>query len=408
MASSRLSLQRTLAGARSLGRTLQLDRRALELLGWPAAAIAGLPPTATPAEAEGLPPFGRGVDLLASSVANTDWYAARWAPDAGVWQRLADQPLVVNDPDPASDYWQWKYACGVDLIEYGNHLSILGVSGGSAALDWRTGRPSWVLPVPIDLAGLVEDPERPGWWRWSIAGMMFAPDEVLHISAGNRSGQRLGRGALRQYSEMLGSAVAAEHYQGKWFAGGGLPPATISYAVQPKPTVLEEFKRKWMELSRTGEPIAVPPGVTITPMAQEADKAQLVESRTWNAQLVAMALGIPPHMLGLPGSYNTYQNVESADIAFVRDTVDRWAQPIAASFTKTLLPAGNRLVFDWGSRMRTDLQSQADWATKLQGSGIMSIDEARATIGLPPVQASTQEGSTPEGVPELSPMGVAP
>jgi HK97 family phage portal protein len=404
-ANSRLSLQRTLAGARSLGRMFvgsqRLDRRALELLGWPVSALSGAPPTASPAEAEGIPAFGRGVDLLASSIANTDWHAARWEADAGVWQRLAEQPAVVDDPDPSADAWQFKYACAVDLIEYGNHLSLLG------PLDWRTARASWLLPVPIDLASLVEDPARPGWWSWSVAGMMLVPDEVLHISAGNRSGQRLGRGALRQYSEALGGAVAAERYSSKWFAGGGLPPATIAYAVQPSPATLEEFKRKWRLLSATGEPIAVPPGVTVTPMAQEADKAQLVESRTWNSQLVSMMLGIPPHMLGLPGSYNTYQNVESADIAFVRDTVDRWAQPIAAAFGKQLLPAGNRLFFDWASRMRTDMKSQAEWATTMVGGPIMTVDEGRASVGMPPMAVAAQEGTTPEGVPELSPMGVA-
>ncbi len=52
--------------------------------------------TATPAtesEALGFPPFGRGVEMLASSVAGTDWFAAKWQAGTGVWQRGGPRPV---------------------------------------------------------------------------------------------------------------------------------------------------------------------------------------------------------------------------------------------------------------------------------------------------------------------------
>ena len=56
---------------------------------------------ASESEALGLPPFGRGVELLAAAVATTSWYAAKWQPGAGVWQRLADQPRMPASVVPA-------------------------------------------------------------------------------------------------------------------------------------------------------------------------------------------------------------------------------------------------------------------------------------------------------------------
>jgi hypothetical protein len=63
------------------------------------------PVPATEQSAMSLPPFGRGVALLANAVAGTDWRAMRWDADAGVALRIADQPAVLLDPDPSSTPW---------------------------------------------------------------------------------------------------------------------------------------------------------------------------------------------------------------------------------------------------------------------------------------------------------------
>ena len=54
-------------------------------------------------------------------------------------------------------------------------------------------------------------------------------------------------------------------------------------------------------MTTTGEAIIIPATATVTPLQSDAQAQQLVEARTWNAQLQAMMLGIPSHMLGLPG-----------------------------------------------------------------------------------------------------------
>ena len=99
------------------------------------------------------------------------------------------------------------------------------------------------------------------------------------------------------------------------------------------------------------------------PLVSNAEQNQLVQSRQWNAEAVAMMLGIPAYKLGLPGTTMTYQNVETADIDFIRDSVSRYADPLAAAFTKWLVPRGTLVRFDWAGRMRAD---QTTTATVLQ------------------------------------------
>jgi HK97 family phage portal protein len=200
--------------------------------------------------------------------------------------------------------------------------------------------------------------------------------------------------------------VAAEKYSGDYFAGGTLPPAVLQ-----SPTVLTQdqatdLKTKWREMTSTREPVVLPQGYVLTPIVSNAEQAQLVQSRQWDATLVAMILGIPPWKLGLAGPSMTYSNIETADIDFVRDSVDRYARPLAAAFTKWLMPRGTSVVFDYAQRMRADQSTTQQVLSGYTGAGILQIDEARAAIGRPPMATTQEVGTTPEDVPELTPTEV--
>jgi HK97 family phage portal protein len=332
-----------------------------------------------------LPPFGRGVALLANAVAGTEWRAVRFDSQVGVSVRIPDQPRVVLDPDPEATPWNYRWAAVEDLVLYGNHFAKYG------DLDFRTGRPAWLVPVPADDVWILQDPFT-AVWNFVVGGDEIPPGELFHASAGNRSGEIMGRGVLNQYAEWLGGAVAAETHSGGYFAGGALPPAVLQSPAILTQDQAVDLKTKWREMTSTREPVILPAGYVLTPLVSNAETAQLVESRQWNAASVAMMLGIPSYKLGLSGPSMTYQNVEMADIDFVRDSVDRYAQPLSQAFTKWLLPAGTSLAWDYADRMRADQSTTANVLTTYTGAGILTTDEARAAIGRPPLP----EPETPE------------
>jgi len=363
---------------------------------WP----SGTAMPASESEALSLPPFGRGLALLANAVAATDWHATRFDPNLGVAVKLADQPSVVTDPNPMTTAWQYRWAATEDGVLFGNHFALLG------DLDFRTLRPGWLVPIAADQVWLLTDPD--GMYWWTIGGEMFTPDELLHVSYGSRSGELLGRGVLAQYAESLGGFVAAEQHSANYFAGGTLPPAVLQSPTAVTQDQADELKSKWREMTATREPVVLPQGYLLTPVVSNAEQSQLVESRTWNAELCAMILGIPPWKLGLQGPTMTYANVETADIDFIRDSADRYARPLSESFSKWLMPRGTNVVFDYADRMRADQRTTSDVLTAYVAAGIVTEDEARAVIGRPPKAGTTDENSTPVGVPELTSTDVTP
>lgn len=404
-------LRTTLAGGRS-----RLARRGeyAYLLGddyptdrvWPA----------TEDEAMALPPFGRGVALLANAIAATGWHAQRYDPELGVSVRIPDQPRVVLDPDPNVTPWLYRWAATEDLVLYGNHFALPAERLVStdperwSLIDDRTMRWGALFPLSAEDVWILVNPGNayePPSWAFNVAGETIDPTEMFHVSAGNKSGEVLGRGVLRQYAETLGQYVAAETHAGNYFAGGTLPPAVLQSPTVVEQDQADELKAKWREMTSTREPVILPMGYLLTPVVSNAEQSQLVESRTWNAQLVAMLLGIPAWKLGLAGPTMTYQNVETADIDFIRDSADRYGRPLIESFTKWLMPNGTTVVFDYADRMRADQRTTADVLKIYTDAGIITDDEARAVIGRPPLAATDEPGgTTPEGTPELTPTDV--
>ena len=392
----RTNVLRRRAETRLGGSNLSSPRPWAWLTGDDVPAYSTSPPPATETAALGYPPFGRGVALLASAIATTRWVAERFDAALGVHVALPDQPSVITDPYPDVTPWAYRWAAVEDGILYGNHFALYG------DMDYRTRRPGWVLPLPADEVWVLQDPET-GNWSWVIGGDEISRSDMLHIPFGNRSGEILGRGVLYQYADWLGNALAAEDYSGAYFAGGTLPPAVLQSPNLVTPEQAEELKDKWRLMTNNREPVVLPTGYLLTPVVSNAEQSQLVESRQWSAEMVGMMLGIPSWKFSLPGPTMTYQNVETADIDFIRDGVDRYSSPIAAAYTKYLMPAGTQVRFDWTSRQRADARTTADTLNAYVQQGILSIDEARAVLGRPPMDAAHDDNTTPADVPELTP-----
>ena len=138
-----------------------------------------------------------------------------------------------------------------------------------------------------------------------------------------------------------------------------------------------------------GRPMLLEGGLDWKQMGLSPVDMQIIETKFSSARDVALALGVPPQLLGIPGD-NTYSNYQEARLAFWEDTViplldliaDDWNQWIAE-------PQGVELRPDIDSvpaiaDKRQTLWEMADKATDL------TINERRAIKGYEPVPGGDQ------------------
>ncbi len=142
------------------------------------------------------------------------------------------------------------------------------------------------------------------------------------------------------------------------------------------------------------------------------------------AREIALALGVPPMLLGLPGD-NTYSNYQEANRTFWRQTVIPLSVRVAKSLS-AWLGQGLELRCDLDALDALAPEREALWA-RLDGASFLTQDEKRAAAGYGPAGAVVAKfnpyhdpagrftsapgggGNAPEAIPVAGrPRGVGP
>jgi HK97 family phage portal protein len=119
-------------------------------------------------------------------------------------------------------------------------------------------------------------------------------------------------------------------------AGGAWAKALIDNAARPSGAIIysggeemtqeqredlrEDLERMYSGASNAGRPMVLQGGLDWRPMSMTPADMDFVESRHQAAREIALAFGVPPMLLGIPGDA-TYANYREANSAFWRLTV---------------------------------------------------------------------------------------
>jgi HK97 family phage portal protein len=156
----------------------------------------------------------------------------------------------------------------------------------------------------------------------------------------------------------------------------------------------EQFTRLKRELedayqgaSNAGRPMVLEGGLDWKAMGYTPSDMDFAETRSVAAREIALAFGVPPMLLGIPGD-NTYANYAEANLNFWRQTVLPQVARTAAALTRWLCPRfgeGLRVGYDADAVEALGEARQALWE-KLSGASFLTINEKRAAAGYSPVE----------------------
>jgi HK97 family phage portal protein len=107
-----------------------------------------------------------------------------------------------------------------------------------------------------------------------------------------------------------------------------------------------------------------------------------IEAKHSASRDIALAFGVPPMLLGIPGD-NTYANYQEANRAFYRLTVLPLVAPTAKDLSAWLAPVFGgelRLWFDADRIEGLAAERDALWA-RLGAAGFLTDDEKREAVG---------------------------
>jgi HK97 family phage portal protein len=148
-----------------------------------------------------------------------------------------------------------------------------------------------------------------------------------------------------------------------------------------------ELEDAYQGAANAGRPMVLEGGLDWKAMSYTPSDMDFSETRSVAAREIALAFGVPPMLLGIPGD-NTYANYAEANLSFWRQTVLPLVARSAAALTLWLGPRfGDNLRIGYDADAVDALSETREslWQ-KVNGAEFLTVNEKRAAAGYSPLE----------------------
>lgn len=314
-------------------------------------------------------------------------------------QRYARHPLLelVRRPNPAQGRAEWLEALYGQLLLTGNgYVEAAGGDEGSVPMELHVLRSDRMSVVPgVD-----------GWpvgYEYTVGGRKHRFDvsvghpAICHLKSFHPQDDHYGLSAMQAAAQAVDVHNSASRWSKALLDNAARPSGAIVYkgaegqgslSTDQYDRLVSEMESHHQGARNAGRPMLLEGGLDWKPMGFSPSDMEFQKTKEAAAREIALAFGVPPMLLGIPGDA-TYANYAEANRAFYRLTV----LPLVARVTGALS--------DWLSgfagdvlELRPDLdqvpalsaERDAQWA-RVAGADFLSPAEKRALLGLPALEA---------------------
>ena len=280
---------------------------------------------------------------------------------------------------------------GRDLFE--NIVSVLLVAGNAyieiSTLDQTPRELISLRPDRVQvIAGANGWPE---WYQYSVSGtsVRLPCESVLHIRLFNPLDDHYGQSPLEAAARSIDTHNAASAWNKAMLDNAARPSGALVFAASEGRLTSEQFERIRSELEATyqgaanaGRPMVLEGGLDWKQMGYSPSDMQFIETKNASAREIALAFGVPPMLLGIPGD-NTFANYAEANRTFWRQTVVPHVGRVTEAITNFVGPRFGknlRLGFDLDQVEALAPDRDALWK-RVNDAGFLTANEKRAAVG---------------------------
>ncbi len=226
--------------------------------------------------------------------------------------------------------------------------------------------------------------------RYARAADGFSP--ILHLKLFHPTNDHYGFSPLEAAATAVDFHNAALAWNKALLDNAARPSGALVYKGPEGAENLtaEQFERLKAELSsaysgiaNAGRPLVLDGGLDWRSMSLSPSDMDFVEAKNGAAREIALAFGVPPQLLGIPGD-NTYANYREANLAFWRQTILPLVRKTASALSAWLSPqfSGAAIEVDAGAIDALGADRDALWA-RVTAATFLSDDEKRRALSLP-------------------------
>ena len=255
---------------------------------------------------------------------------------------------------------------------------VPGSDGWPVAYSYRVG--ANVERIPLD--------DEQGW------------PNILHLRALHPAGDHYGGGCLSAAQPAVAIHNAASAWNRALLENAARPSGALIYKTDDAAGLTsDQFDRLKSELTEAfagdrnaGRPMLLEGGLSWQSLSMSPADMDFATLKAAAARDIALAFGVPPMLLGLPGD-NTYSNYREANRALWRLTLLPLADKILTGLSRGLRPwfGATKLTVDL-DRIPALAEDRERLWSQVTGADFLTEAEKRDMLGLSPRPASQEEG----------------
>jgi HK97 family phage portal protein len=298
-------------------------------------------------------------------------------------------PLVelLRRPNPREEGGRFLESVYGHLLVSGNAYVEAGLIDG-APRELHALRPDRMRVVP--------GPD--GWpagWVYQVGSqtVRFASaaegvQPILHLSLFHPTDDHYGLSPMEAAAAALDVHNAASAWNKALLDNAARPSGALVFSGEASVSD-QQFSKLKAELEETyqgarnaGRPMLLEGGLDWKPLSLSPKEMDFVEAKAAAAREIALAFGVPPLLLGLPGDA-THSNYAEANRAFYRQTVIPLAKRTAQALALWLSPgfsADLRLEPDLDAIEALSEERESLWR-RVTGASFLTDDEKRQAVG---------------------------
>ena len=230
-----------------------------------------------------------------------------------------------------------------------------------------------------------------GWaeaYDYSVNGqsVRLPRETVLQLRLFNPLNDHYGMSPLEAAQRAIDTHNAAGAWNKAMLDNSARPSGALVYAAADGHLTTEQFERLKKELedsyqgaANAGRPMVLEGGLDWKEMGYSPKDMEYSAAKDGAAREIALAFGVPPMLLGIPGD-NTFANFMEANRSFWRQTVLPMASRVGEAMTGFLCEGNLRLAHDLDQVEALAADREALWA-RVGKAEFLTDDEKRQAVG---------------------------
>lgn len=340
----------------------------------------------------------RSVDMIATAAASVP-LILNMVTSKGVRRELTDHPVLnilkrPNPTQPMGDFFKALYH--YRLISGNAFVQAVGTTNNTSPTELYLLRPDRVAVIAGK--GIL-----PTGYRYSIGekyidfpvDRLTGKSRLLHIKNFHPLNDWYGLSPI----EAAAYSIDQHNHSGAWnqalLQNGARPSGALivrndsgnggTLSEDQYNRVKLQIDEQFVGAANAGRPLLLEGGLDWKEMSLTPKDMDFVEAKNSSARDIALAFGVPPQLLGIPGD-NRYSNLQEARVALWEQTVLPLVMCTVDALNSWLLPMfGDKmeLVADADNITALAVRNQVIW-DRVERATFLTDDEKRAAVGYGP------------------------